>query len=160
MSYAYVLHKMHDKYIAGSYKGESVPIRKRKLGQLINQICTVLGLEENSSVRISTRSLKHIYEGRTAAEYQLILDQLHLLIENPKEIYTNRPGKRGEYCFIGWLQDQEYICSIEIINKAEIEIVTVFEKRDQYLEPNRGCVLLWNWGDGTNSHRIANSNPQ
>lgn len=163
-----VLQELHDDFIAGSYRGDPVGMDRDKICTLTRAVSRGLGLSGLGSAYISTRALKHAYERRPASEYQLILDRLHSLVKRPTQIYQNKPGKRGSHLLVGMLNDQEYACTIEIVTETEIEIVTVFEKRDKYFEPGKGCVLLWSWGDGTTSHRIAldadesqsTSNPQ
>lgn len=148
-----VLQELHDNYIAGSYAGDLVGLDRDKLCTLTRAVSRALGFDGLGSAYIRTRALKHIYEQRTAAEYQLILDKLHSLVKRPTHIYLNKPGKkRGTHCLVAPLRDQEFICAIEIIADAEIEIATVFERRDRY---TNGCELLWSWGDGTTSHRNA-----
>ena len=146
---------MHSKHILGSYKGDPVGLDRQKICMLTVAVSQVLGLTGPGGAYMTTRSLKHIYEQRTAAEYQLILDKLHSLLRRPQEVYLNKPEKRGTHCLVGALRGQEYICVIEIVSEREIEIATVFERRERYLDHGRGCVLLWSWGDGTNSHRIV-----
>lgn len=152
--YRKVLHEMHDRFIEGSYKGDLVIIEREKLCSLTKHSSRCLGLEGMGTAFITTRALKHIYEQRTAAEYQLIKDKLFSLVKRPKAIYVNKPGKRGTYCFLGPLRkgDPDFICSVELVAPSEIEIATIFEYRDRYF---RNCKLLGNWGDGITSHRIA-----
>ncbi len=147
---------MHEAYIQGTYKGEIVGTGRDKVCTLTRAVSKVLGLSGAGSAYITTRALKHVYEQRTAAEYQLILDTLHALVKRPAQVYRNKPGsKRGGFCLVGPLKEQEYICIVEIVSEKEVEIVTVFEKRERYLASGKGCVLLWSWGDGTTSHRVA-----
>lgn len=151
-SFRPVLQELHDNYIAGSYEGDVVGLDRDKLCTLTRAVSCALHLQGIGSAYIRTRALKHIYEQRTAAEYQLILDKLHTLVKRPTHIYRNKPGKRGTHCLVAPLRKQNFICSIEIVGDSEIEITTVFEHRDRY---TNSCELLWSWGDGTTSHRNA-----
>lgn len=72
-----------------------------------------------SSVYMSTRVLKHMYDKKTAEEYDFIIENLHKVVKYPDQIYRNRDGKRGNFCLLKVLGEQKYLCSIEDNNEKK-----------------------------------------
>ncbi len=51
------------------------------------------------NVYVTTKSLKHMYDQRTAQEFDFVIRSLSKLIVKPNKIYKNKAGKTGDYCF-------------------------------------------------------------
>ena len=102
---------------------------------------------------------------------------MHEVVKYPDRIYENLSGKRGDFCFVKRLKNEEYLCAIEILEippavfgeaglgvnefgqelSKEIQVATVFKLRDKKYIKN--YILLWDWGNG-NPHRSALDAPE
>ena len=113
-------------------------------------------------VYLTTRSLKHLYDKRTAEEFDYITENLPSLVKFPARIYKNKDGKTGGFCFYKEDLGEIYFCIIESnsdTNPIDGEIgmnyvVSAYRlseketKRENYLA---GYELLWSWKDDTPS---------
>ena len=98
-------------------------------------------------VYVSTRMLKHLYDSRPAEEFVFIIENLHTVVKYPDQIYENKTGKRGDFCFVKELKGKRYIASIETTKQEDekIFVATAFRLRKEgYLENYK---LLWSWRD-------------
>lgn len=98
-------------------------------------------------VYVSTRMLKHLYDSRPAEEFVSIIENLHTIVKYPDEIYENKTGKRGDFCFVKELKGERYIASIEITERKDkkIFVATAFRlRKENYL---KNYKLLWSWRD-------------
>ena len=98
-------------------------------------------------VYLTSRALKHIYDKRPAEEYDALLNFIPQIITFPTRIYQNKNGKRGAYCFVKKIANEDYLVSLEnsVDEPRGIYLVTAFRIRtDKYLE---GYKLLWSWED-------------
>lgn len=168
------LKNLYKKYIENTPEKAIVANRKICLCGLTKAVTTGLYIDHSiKNVYVTTRCLKHLFDKKPAEEFLFIIDNLHKVVKHPDKIYKNRKGKRGEFCFVKNIGNEEYFCSIEIIKiqpfvrgvsefglsergissiTKEIHIVTVFRLRDPKYTKN--YTLLWNWGNG-NPHRSA-----
>lgn len=141
-------------YIRKTEKNSLVKLVQIHVCNLPNTVFADLGLFSNS-VYINTRTLKHVYDKRTAEEFDFLIDTVHLILSQPDSIYKNKTGARGEYCFVKVMRNDKYLCSLQIAknstNSNRNEIVTFFRTGDSYL---KNYKLLWEWKDG-NLHRNA-----
>ncbi|MEK7105928.1 MAG: hypothetical protein AAB895_01045, partial [Patescibacteria group bacterium] len=80
---------------------------------------------------------------------------VHLITKYPDKVYKNKLGKRGEYCLVKSIKNNNYLCSIEVVqgeSESQLEIVTFFRVNDDnYL---KNYDLLWEWKGG-DLHRNA-----
>lgn len=153
--------------------------RKIFLCNLTNAV--LKGIELDDSIKgtyITSRCLKHLYDKKPAEEFDFILNHLLEVVKHPDRIYKNLPGKRGSFCFVKRLGNEEYFCTIEILEippavcgeaelgvsqlgqnsiAREIQIATAFKLRDEKYIKN--YTLLWDWGDG-DPHRSALDAPE
>lgn len=98
-------------------------------------------------VYVSTRMLKHLYDSRPAEEFVFIVENLHTIVKYPDQIYENKTGKRGDFCFVKELKGERYIASIEITKQEDekIFVATAFRlRKESYLNNYK---LLWSWRD-------------
>ncbi len=98
-------------------------------------------------VYVGTRMLKHLYDSRPAEEFVFIIENLHTIVKYPDQIYENKAGKRGDFCFVKELKGERYIASIEITEQEDgkIFVATAFRlRKERYLENYK---LLWSWRD-------------
>ncbi len=156
-----------------------VIIKKVSLCNLTYAVMRGLELDfENKSVFISSRIIKHLYDKKPAEEFHFVLEYLHEIVRYPDRIYKNKNSKRGDFCFVKKIKEQDYLCSLEIVKTAsvicgaeeldisgieqgkeviEASIVTAYRIRDdKYL---KNYTLLWDWGTG-NPHRNALDTPE
>lgn len=98
-----------------------------------------------------------MYDKKPAEEFIFLVDNIHKIVKYPDDIYENKPGKRGAFCFVKKLKGEKYICCLEIVDTliddeitAEIHLVTAFRvRKDSYLDSYK---LLWSWkGDKPSS---------
>lgn len=67
----------------------------------------------SKKVSISTKCLKHLYDGKPAEEFFFLINNLHKVIKYPEKIYKNLDGKKGDFCFVKNINGDDYMCSIE-----------------------------------------------
>ena len=145
------LRKMFEKYVRRTPREAAVFKSNIDIARISPEIADSLNTHERN-VSISTRSLKHLYDKKPAEEFDAILDNLAVVIENPDTLYKNKDHMRGNYCITKYIGGVAYLVSLEIPqqNAAKtIQVVTSFRVRDsQYLEH---YDLLRSWRDGAHS---------
>ncbi len=148
-----VIPELYKKYVKGTEKGAIVQDVQVLICNLTSAV--ILGIQANCNrVYISTRVLKHVYDKRPAEEFDFLIDNVHQFIKYPTQIYRNRNGKKGDYCFIGEAKNNKYICSIEIKKDEQdahshCEVVTFFRiQKESYLD---NYELVWEWKGGAPS---------
>ncbi len=167
------LKEFFKKHIANTPEKAVVADKKMFLGYLTKAVMEGLEIENSAkAVFITSRCLKHLFDKKPAEEFLFLLDHLHEIIKFPDRIYKNLAGKRGDFCFIKKIKNEEYFCTLEILEicvssceifeaqsaqmaigqKIEIQIATAFRLRDKKYTKN--YTLLWDWGNG-NPHRSA-----
>ncbi len=97
-------------------------------------------LENYYPIYISTLSLKHIYDKRTAREYDFIIKNLKRIVEKPDEIRKNTTQRDNSYLVIKNISSETFLAVIEVIN-GSVFIVTSFSSGEKYL---RNFKLVWN----------------
>ena len=97
-------------------------------------------------VHITTRVIKHMYDKRTAEEFDVLLRSVYQIVRYPDEIYQNRNGKRGDLGFVKKINEAKYFCSLEI-DGTIFCVATAFRiGKESYLQ---NFTLLWSWRGGT-----------
>ena len=148
-----VIPDIYRKYIKGTRKETVVQNTQAFVCNLTFSVCQGIGISRNR-VYINTRVLKHIYDKRPAEEFDFLVENAHKIIKYPDRIYLNKDGKRGNYCFTKNIQNDIYLCSLEVKENSDeretyCEVVTFFRmRRKKYLD---SYELLWKWKDGTPS---------
>ncbi len=105
--------------------------------------------DAETKVYLSTRVLKHLYDKRTAEEFDTAVDFLHKILKYPERIYINKDPKRGHFAFVKNIHGRLFFCSVEIQEDNSLHVVTIFRvKKEQYLLE---FELLWRWKDDTPS---------
>lgn len=146
------LSKLHKNYIKSSEKEAPVIIKTILLCNLTFAV-EKTGLFKSSKVHINTIVLKHLYDKRTAQEYEFLVANILHIIKYPDHIYENKSGKRGNIIFVKKFKKYSYLCITEIIlfthpngDTEEINhLTTAFRTDEDYL---KGFKLLWSWKDG------------
>jgi len=165
------LKEFFKKYIANTPEKAVIVERKMFLGYLTKAVMEGLEIENSTkNVFITSRCLKHLFDKKPAEEFLFLLDHLHEIVKFPDRIYKNLAGKRGDFCFVKKIKNEEYFCTLELLEscgsgcenvdlqpaqmsigqKIEIQIATAFRLRDKKYTKN--YTLLWDWGNG-NPHR-------
>lgn len=143
------------QYIKGTEKKAPVVQVTVLVCNFTNIVKEVLSLP-TIRVYATTKSLKHMYDKRTAQEFDFLLENLPKIIKQPTKIYENKDGKTGGYCFSREFSDNVYFCVIERKEEANPNdgelgmnyIVSAYklpediEKRERYIS---GYKLLWSW---------------
>ncbi|MDD4804193.1 MAG: hypothetical protein PHN69_03385 [Candidatus Pacebacteria bacterium] len=146
-----VVPDLYERYIKGTEKHSIVQSINAFLCNLTKSV--IKGIKcPCDKVYVTTRVIKHIYDKRPAEEFEFLIMNIHSVIKYPDFIYKNKSAKRGTYCFIKEIKNNKYFCSVEIIEKDNIEtmeIATFFRVKDDYL---KSYELLWKW-EGGNLHR-------
>lgn len=148
-----VVPHLYKQYIKGTEKGAIVQLVQVLLTNLTIAVSQGISYS-NRKVYISTRVLKHLYDKRTAEEFEFLIHNVHLIVKYPDIIYKNKSSKSGNYCFVKELKNKKYLCSMQIIKKGDStswEVVTFFRTDSDYL---KNFELLWEWKGG-NLHRSA-----
>lgn len=139
---------LHRKYIKMTPKDSYVKNATLYIGNLKLSITRKLGIS-SKNIFIRTRSLKHMYDKRTAQVYDLLLDKLLDILRNPECIYKNKSSKRGSKCFVKKIGKYKYLIVLEEKDISGNYIVTGFPVDNKYLKNFR---RVWYWKDG-NPHR-------
>lgn len=151
-----VVPELDKKYIRGTEKGAIVQDVRMFLCHLTKTVSKRgLGINQNKTrVYVSTRVLKHVYDKRSAEEYDFLINHIHTVTKYPDFIYKNKPGKRGDFCFVKAIKNKNYFCCIENVDdetSKALEIVTFYRvQKEKYLENYK---LLWGWRDDRLPHR-------
>ncbi|MFZ2226112.1 MAG: hypothetical protein WA064_01180 [Candidatus Moraniibacteriota bacterium] len=157
------LSKFFENYIKGTPQKAIVANRRALLCRLTEAVIDGIEIENlPRNVYITSRCVKHLFDKRPAEEFLFIIDHLHEIVKCPDKIYENAEGKRGNFCFTKKMGNEEYFCSVEILEISntdkEIQVATAFRLRDEkYIIKN--YTLLWDWGNG-NPHRSALDTPK
>ena len=148
-----IVPELHLNYIKGTAKNAVVQNLRVFLCNLTLAV-SKNGLDfkkdrKKLRVYISSRVLKHVYDKRPAEEYDFLIENLHLIVKYPDNVYKNKNGKRGNFCFTKIINVQKYFCSLELIETdattKELEVVTFFRvPKEKYLD---SYMLLWSWRD-------------
>ena len=118
-------------------------------GRLPQQIADIFEMSDRN-IWANTRALKHIYDKRTAEEFDFICGDLSEMFHDPDAVYRNKTDKRGHFGILKRYGDLSYFVSVELMSsdlkKPVMELVTVFRTRDRrYLND---YDLLWSRRDG------------
>lgn len=173
------LREFFKKYIENTAEKAMVADRKMFLCRLTKAVREEVGADNSiKNVYITSRCVKHLFDRKPAEEFFFIIDNLHKVVKYPDKIYKNKQSKRGNFCFIKKIRNEEYFCAIEILEFSpavcgvaelgtsnfgassvmkEIQIATAFRLRDDKYIKN--YILLWDWGNG-NPHRSALDTPE
>lgn len=139
---------LHKQYVRGSERKAIVKFVEVLLCQLPNSVVKGVNLPCNR-VYINTRVMKHAYDKRPAQDYDMLIDNMIDIVKLPGRIYKNKDGKRGSFCFTKQIKNTDCLCSIEIVETANgdlvCEVATFFVPGDSYLG---SLELLWEWKGG------------
>jgi hypothetical protein len=137
---AFEIHVRYTPYDAFVFESK-IPITK-----LPKQLARVLGC--GGKVSATTRAIKHLYDKRTAQEFDAVIQFIPKIFNDPDKIYRNKDGKRGNFCFLKNIRNVNYLASCERIAR-ELQLVTAFQIRNnRYLND---YDLLRSWRDDTHS---------
>jgi hypothetical protein len=147
---------LHKKYVRNTPKKANIKIVETFLCNLRSLVPRLLDIP-CKEIYINTRVIKHLYDKRPAQEFDFILSHIVSILKYPDQIYKNKRGKRGGYCFLKNIEDVFYLCCVEITqlnstNKPRLEVVTIFIVAEKYLS---GYELLWERKGGGTIHRNA-----
>jgi hypothetical protein len=168
------LREFFKKYVKDTPEKAVVADHKMALCYLTRAVMRGIYMDDSAkNVYITSRCVKHWFDKKPAEEFFFLIDNLHKIVKYPNKIYKNRKSKRGDFCFLKKIGNEEYICSVEILEFPpavcgmaefgasqlgtesiikEIQVATAFRLRDEKYIKN--YTLLWDWGNG-NPHRSA-----
>ena len=150
---------LYHKYVKGTLKLSTVEDKIVLVCKLTNAVKNVIKCIE-PKVYVTSRMLKHLYDNKPAEEFHFLVDNIEKIVKFPDSIYKNKGGKRGEFCFVKRLNNDSYICPVEIIENCEkteipsgspagIYIATGFRiRKANYL---KNYELIWSWKGDTPS---------
>jgi len=155
-----VLKELFEGYIEATSEKSVVENKTVLLCRLTNSVLNALGTVETKAY-VTNRMLKHLFDSKPAEEFHFIVDHVHKVVKFPDRIYRNKNGKRGCFCFVKRVKNDEYLCSLEIVNEEKsvdistnvlggVYVVTAFRlRKPQYLN---SYELVWSWkGDNPSS---------
>ncbi len=143
------LLNLYEEHIRGTEQKAFVFEKTVSLCNLTLAVMSGIKLEENKKVYITSVCLKHLYDKKPAEEFDFLVNYLYKIVMHPDTIYKNKDPKRGDFCFRKKLLENEYLCSIEVVENGELFIATAFRlRKESYLN---SYELLWNWRDGNPS---------
>jgi len=99
-------------------------------------------------VYISTFGLKHLYDKRTAREYEYLLQYLSQIIISPDAIYKNSSNRHGNIVLHKLLPEGDYIIVLQLSQKKNRGnyVLTGFRVKQKELNKFK---LLWKREAGT-----------
>ncbi|WKZ29870.1 MAG: hypothetical protein QY314_03605 [Candidatus Dojkabacteria bacterium] len=144
------LKTFHQKYIYRTEYHAFVALAEISVCYITKIVRNVLDNTETHKlvVVVTTKALKHLYDKRTAEEYDFILFNMTDIVRYPDQIYLNKDKKRGDFLFVKTFKEQIFTCAIEKL-EGKYFLVTCFRVRNKKYFNN--YKLNWSWRDGTPS---------
>lgn len=140
----------HQQYVQGTLKKQLVPLLDIRIGR-IPQALRNMPSPSGNAVYLSTRVLKHVYDKRTAQEFDFLLAGLPKIIASPDRMYRNKLGKREGYCLVRTHDNFFSFCLLErkvFSSRPRWEVVTFYVTDERYLA---GYELVWERKDDESS---------
>jgi hypothetical protein len=144
-----ILPTLYKQYVHGTERKAAVQLVTGLLCHLT--VAVVKGIESNcNKVYINTRVIKHVYDKRPAQEFDFLIESAHAIVKYPDKVYKNKGEKRGSFCFVKKIKNENWLVSIETMQveqeNSHCEVVTFFRVADDdYLN---SYTLLWEWEGG------------
>lgn len=140
------LAKVVERYIKNTPRKGYVKDLRVKLCDLSHKLKPKLKLKD-TRVYVTTKSLKHMYDARSAQEFDFIIQNIELAIKHPLKIYKNKVGKTGDVCLYTEFDENAYFYILETkLGNAYLvsayRLSNIEEKRKNYLS---GYKLLRSW---------------
>jgi phage-Barnase-EndoU-ColicinE5/D-RelE like nuclease3 len=151
------VQSLYRQTIKGSEKDSLVENKIVLICKLSNLIRKEIDCIDEPRVYMTSRALKHIYDRKPAEEFHFLVKNIEKIIKFPDQIFLNKPGKRGEFCFVKKIGNDKYICPLEKIqdnisinNPSGIYVATGYRiRKENYL---KNYKLVWSWkGDKPSS---------
>lgn len=133
-----------ERYIKDTPRKGYVKDLRIKVGFFSKKHKTRIGATD-LRVYATTKALKHMYDARTAQEFDHIVRNIETVIIQPIGIYQNKEGKTGSHCLYYKFGKDAYFYILDVKTDG-IYIVSAYrlnpfeEKRKNYLS---GYKLLW-----------------
>ena len=126
------LSSWHEKYVKLTFPKQIIVSKSLIFGKM----------DEDSTVYLNTRVMKHLYDKRTAVIYFLLLQNLEYLIFYPDKIYENGLDKRKSLIFVKQIKKELLVVVLEKNQEKrnKIFVITAFKTDEKYLEKFK---LLW-----------------
>lgn len=140
------LVKVIERYIKNTPRKGYVKDLRIKICKISHKLRRKLKAKDES-VYITTKSLKHMYDARSAQEFDFIVTNLETAITHPYRIYKNKTGKTGDVCLYSEFNNSAYFYILETKSSSTYlvsayRLSSVEEKRKNYLA---GYKLLRSW---------------
>jgi len=135
-----------ERYIKNTPRKGYVKDLRIKVGELPHKLKPKIKTKD-PRVYINTKSLKHMYDARSAQEFDFIISNIEAVIAHPLKVYKNKEGKTGDICLYKEFEASAYFYILDT-HAENIHIVSAYrlseieEKRKNYLA---GYKLLWSW---------------
>lgn len=156
------IQHLFNQYIKGTVEKAPVENKFILVCRLTNAVKNVINCIE-PKVYITCRMLKHLYDSKPAEEFYFLVDNMEKIVKLPDKIYKNKDGKRGTFCLTKIINNDLYVCPIEIIENTEsydlptgsipgIYIATGFRLKPKKIKYLNNYELIWSWkGDNPSS---------
>ena len=128
--------ELHRSFVRDTKPGENVINSAAFLCQLSEKISQCINLPI-AKVYISTKTLKHLYDKRSAQEYDCLLGNMPAIVKYPDLLYRNKREKSGDYIFVKAVNGYSYMCSVKYIQTNEcnkLNIITAFSVKPEYMK--------------------------
>lgn len=140
------LDKIVDRFIKNTPRKGYVKDLRIKICQITHKLKSRIKAK-SLNVYITTKSLKHMYDQRSAQEFDFIVSNIEKVVTNPHRIYKDKEGKTGNVCIYYEKNLNYYFIVIETNTTGNYvvsgyRLSTIEEKRKNYLA---GYRLLWSW---------------
>lgn len=149
------LQYLYNKHVKGTIEKAPVENGIVLVCKLTNVVKIVINCAD-PKVYCTSRMLKHMYDSKPAEEFHFLVENMEKIVKYPDKIYKNKKSKRGGFCFVKKINNDLYICPIEIVENYEVDnlptesplgiyIATSFRVRKvRYLD---SYELIWSWKD-------------
>jgi len=140
----YDFKNLHSNFVKNTKPGEIVINKTVLLCHINEKISRYIKLHE-ANVYISSKMLKHLYDKRSAQEYDCLLRNMYLIAKYPDLIYRNKGYKSGDFLFVKAIDGYCYTCSLQFVQKGfcrKLNLITAFSVKPEYM---RNFKLLWSW---------------
>ncbi len=140
------LAKVIERYIKNTPRKGYVKELRIMICELPHKLKPKLKLKD-TRVYITTKSLKHMYDARSAQEFDFIIKNVESSVAHPLRIYKNKLGKTGDVCLYLEFNNNAYFYILET-KSGNAYLVSAYrlsdieEKRKNYLS---GYKLLRSW---------------
>lgn len=124
------LNSLFKKFVSRTKEKASIESSTILLCELSKSISNSLNI--SPKVYLTSFSLKHLYDKRTAEEFSFLLQNIIEIVKYPDRVLSNYSGKRGNIALVKNVEGNWYFVPLESqTTTGYLFLVTAFRVRDQ-----------------------------